>query len=148
MGNGDGFDPDGGLADEPKEGNEIIGTRIGIHDERDLGSQGEDQEVRQGKDSHRTPSSFGEPQPMGRVAARQPTPHSMRYLTSVLLLFFVLLGPLTPQAQAASGKRRAAKQSSLPEVRKKPKYNRKPNVYSAKRNRPLVAHKKHWWQKR
>lgn len=72
----------------------------------------------------------------------------MRYLCSTLLLILLLLGPLTARAQAAPAKRRAGKQSSLSSVRKKQKFNRKPNVYSAKRNRPLLAKKQHWWSKR
>lgn len=72
----------------------------------------------------------------------------MRYLCSALLFIFLLLGPLASRAQAESAKRRGAKQSSLSSVRKKQKFNRKPNVYSAKRNRPLVAKKQHWWNRK
>ena len=70
----------------------------------------------------------------------------MRYFCSLLLLILLLLGPLASQAQAASTKRPPGKQSSLSSVRKKQKFNRKPNVYSAKRNRPMMAKKPHWWQ--
>jgi hypothetical protein len=72
----------------------------------------------------------------------------MRYLWSSLLLLLLLLGPLAPNAHAAPGKRPAGKKSSVSSVRKTQKFNRKPNVYSAKRNRPLVAKKSHWWQRR
>ncbi|MBI2685221.1 MAG: hypothetical protein HYX27_02820 [Acidobacteria bacterium] len=72
----------------------------------------------------------------------------MRYLWSTLLLILLLLGPLAVSAQAESAKRRGGKQSSLSSVRKKQKYNRKPLVYNPKTNRPLVAKKRHWWQKR
>ena len=71
----------------------------------------------------------------------------MRYLCSLLLLILLLLGPLASQAQAAPTKRPPGKQSSLSSVRKKQKFNRKPNVYSAKRNRPVIAKKPHWWQR-
>jgi len=72
----------------------------------------------------------------------------MRYLWSSLLLLLLLLGPLVTSANAAPGKRPAGKKSSISSVRKMQKYNRKPNVYNAKRNRPLLARKSHWWQKR
>jgi hypothetical protein len=72
----------------------------------------------------------------------------MRYLWSSLLLLLLLLGPLAPAAQAARGKRPAGKKSSIASVRKTQKYNRKPNVYNAKRNRPMVVKKPHWWQRR
>ena len=72
----------------------------------------------------------------------------MRYLWSSLLLLLLLPGLLAPSANAAPGKRPAGKKSSISSVRKRQKYNRKPNVYNAKRNRPLLARKPHWWQKR
>jgi len=84
---------------------------------------------------------------MNWQTARRPSLNSMRYLTVLLFLIFLLLGPLAPNAQAAPQKRRAGKSSSLSSVRKEQKYNLKPNVYSPKRHRPLVAKKKRWWRK-
>ena len=72
----------------------------------------------------------------------------MRYLWSSLLLLLFLLGPLAPSAHAAPAKRPPGKQSSIASVRNKQKFNRKPNVYSAKTNRPLLIKKQHWWQRR
>lgn len=69
----------------------------------------------------------------------------MRYLASILLLFFLLLAA---PAQALAAKRPAGRQSSLSSVRKRQKINRKPLVYSAKTNRPVMAKKLHWWNKR
>lgn len=69
----------------------------------------------------------------------------MRYIISSLLFIFLIL---LPGAATAAEKREGAKKSSLSHVRKPQKYERKPLVYSAKRNRPLVAKKKRWWQKR
>ena len=68
----------------------------------------------------------------------------MRYLWSTLLLLLLLLGPLA----AAPAKRPSGKKSSISSVRNKEKFNRKPNVYSAKKNRPLMIKKQHWWQRR
>ncbi len=78
------------------------------------------------------------------MAAWQPSLNSMRYLCSLFLLLFVFVLP----AKAAPAKRPSGKQSSLSSVRKKQKFNRKPLVYNPKTNRPLVAKKRHWWQKR
>lgn len=86
--------------------------------------------------------------PIEGRAAWQPSLNSMRYLCSTLLLLVLLLGPLASSAQAESTKRRGGKKSSLSSVRKPQKIQRKPLVYSAKRNRPLVVKKPHWWQKR
>jgi len=68
----------------------------------------------------------------------------MRYLWSTPLLLLLFLGPLA----AAPAKRSAGKKSSISSVRDKEKFNRKPNVYSSKKNRPLVVKKPHWWQRR
>ena len=72
----------------------------------------------------------------------------MRYLWSTLLLLLLLLGPLAASAHAAPEKRPSGKKSSISSVRDKQKFNRKPNVYSAKKNRPLMIKKQHWWQRR
>lgn len=68
----------------------------------------------------------------------------MRYLVSLFLLLFLLALP----AQAESQKRQGGRESSVRALRQKPKYNLKPNVYSPKKNRPFVAKKRHWWQRR
>lgn len=68
----------------------------------------------------------------------------MRYISCLLLAFLLLLGPV----YAKSAKRPAGKQSSLSSIRNKQKINRKPLVYNPKTNRPLVAKKRHWWQRR
>jgi hypothetical protein len=78
------------------------------------------------------------------MAAWQPSQNSMRYLSSLLLAFLLLLAP----AFAKSAKRPSGKQSSLSSIRDKQKINRKPLVYNYKTNRPLVAKKPHWWQRR
>jgi len=88
------------------------------------------------------------PRPIECLAAWQPSQNSMRYLWSALLLLLLLLGPLAPPARAASKKRPPGNQSSLSSVRKPQKLKLKPNVYSAKRNRPVVVKKPHWWQRR
>ena len=72
----------------------------------------------------------------------------MRYLWSTLLLLLLLLGPLAASADAAPEKRPSGKKSSISSVRHKQKFNRKPNVYNAKKNRPLMIKKQHWWQRR
>jgi hypothetical protein len=72
----------------------------------------------------------------------------MRYLWSSLLLLFLLAGTLAPAAEAAPAKRPPGKQSSMASIRKKQKFVRKPLVYDHRKNRPLVAKKTHWWQKR
>lgn len=62
----------------------------------------------------------------------------MRYLASLLLLFFALFSV----AQAAPEKRSGGKRSSLPALRQKPKYNLKPLVYNPKKHRPAVVKSK------
>ena len=70
----------------------------------------------------------------------------MRYLCSTLLLILLLLGSAAEAKTTKPAKRPQGRQSSLKTVRNKQKVKLKPNVYSPKRNRPVVAKKAHWWQ--
>jgi len=70
----------------------------------------------------------------------------MRYLCSTLLLILFLFASAVEAKTAKPAKRPQGRQSSLKTVRNKQKVKLKPNVYSPKRNRPVVAKKAHWWQ--
>jgi hypothetical protein len=84
--------------------------------------------------------------PIERWAAWQPSLNSMRYLCSTLLFLLLLLGSVAEAKARKSSPRPRGKQSSLKTVRNKQKTKLKPNVYSPKRNRPVLAKKSHWWQ--
>jgi hypothetical protein len=70
----------------------------------------------------------------------------MRYLCSTLLFLLLLLGSVAEAKAKKSSPRSRGKQSSLKTVRNKQKVKLKPNVYSPKRNRPVLAKNSHWWQ--
>jgi len=84
--------------------------------------------------------------PIERLAAWQPSLNSMRYLCSTLLCILLLLGSVAEAKTKKPARRPHGKQSSLKTVRNKQKTKLKPNVYSPKRNRPVLAKKPHWWQ--
>jgi hypothetical protein len=70
----------------------------------------------------------------------------MRYLCSRLLFLLLILGTVAEAKTTKSTSRPRGKQSSLKSVRSRQKVKLKPNVYSPKRNRPVMAKKSHWWQ--
>lgn len=72
----------------------------------------------------------------------------MRYFTSAVFLILLSATDSILPAREAPRKRPAGKQSSIASVRKPQKLKVKPLVYNPKTNRPVVAQKRHWWQKK